>query len=268
MCNTLKKEMDDITFIKVCEHILSYLGIIDSKLYPEYFCDYISGNFNKYMNSASDKNIDFGLTENEFYQIINEKCYLCGKENSNVHNNGIDRINSYIGYYIKNCKACCGTCNYLKNSYDIITLFSKLIKICKKHKIINTSIDKKLIKIKCLDIYKIQIFNNNDDIIINEKKLLLKHQRNYRDRKRKEMGDDKYKEMLRIQKATQNGNINADGSIPPKRIKKTKEEIREQARLRKQKQRELLKEKYGNEEYNKIRAAEIAKNRAEKNNNI
>jgi hypothetical protein len=46
--------------------------------------------------------------------------------------------------------------------------------------------------------------------------------------------------------------------------KKTKEEVTENARLRKQKQREALKDKYSDEEYKKMRAAEIAKNRANK----
>ena len=46
--------------------------------------------------------------------------------------------------------------------------------------------------------------------------------------------------------------------------KKTDIQIKEEARIRKQKQREGLKAKYGDEEYKKIRAAELAKYRAEK----
>ena len=46
--------------------------------------------------------------------------------------------------------------------------------------------------------------------------------------------------------------------------KKTDDEIKEAARLRKQKQREKLKEKYGDEEYKKMRAKEIAENRKKK----
>ena len=40
--------------------------------------------------------------------------------------------------------------------------------------------------------------------------------------------------------------------------KKTPEEIRENSRVRKQKQRERLKEKYGDEEYKKMKAKELA----------
>lgn len=40
--------------------------------------------------------------------------------------------------------------------------------------------------------------------------------------------------------------------------KKTTEEIREEARIRKRKQRDKLKEKYGDEEYKKQRSKELA----------
>jgi hypothetical protein len=46
--------------------------------------------------------------------------------------------------------------------------------------------------------------------------------------------------------------------------KKTEEEIKENARLRKQKQREKLKEKYSEDEYKAIRAKEIADERKKK----
>ena len=49
--------------------------------------------------------------------------------------------------------------------------------------------------------------------------------------------------------------------------KKTKEEIKEANRIYKQKQREKMKEKYGDEEYKKIRAKEIADSRAKRKEN-
>jgi hypothetical protein len=48
--------------------------------------------------------------------------------------------------------------------------------------------------------------------------------------------------------------------------KKTQEQLKEDRRIRKQKQRETLKSKLGVEEYNKLRANEIAKNRESKKN--
>jgi hypothetical protein len=53
----------------------------------------------------------------------------------------------------------------------------------------------------------------------------------------------------------------------PKFQKKTPEQLKEDRRIRKQKQRETLKAKLGVEEYNKLRAKEIATNRDTKKNN-
>jgi LIM domain kinase 1 len=53
----------------------------------------------------------------------------------------------------------------------------------------------------------------------------------------------------------------------PKFQKKTPEQLKEDRRIRKQKQRETLKVKLGVEEYNKLRAKEIATNRDTKKNN-
>ena len=46
--------------------------------------------------------------------------------------------------------------------------------------------------------------------------------------------------------------------------KLTQEEIREKERIKKQKQRDAIKEKYGDEEYRKMRAEEIARTRQKK----
>ena len=50
--------------------------------------------------------------------------------------------------------------------------------------------------------------------------------------------------------------------------KKTPEQIKEDAKLRKQKQREQLRERYGDEEYKKMRAKEIADQRKNRDENI
>lgn len=55
--------------------------------------------------------------------------------------------------------------------------------------------------------------------------------------------------------------------LTPNTNKKSKTELAEEAKLRKQKQREELRARYGDEEYKKMRAAEIAKYRADKKKN-
>jgi len=135
MCNMLKGDilLDD-GFIDCCEHILTNLEIIDGELHDEHFKNYIANNYKECKRSASKRKKTFDLTENMHNNISNNDCYLCGKRNSKDHWNGIDRVNNHIGYFFENCMACCGTCNYIKNNYELIDVLYKMINIVKKHK--------------------------------------------------------------------------------------------------------------------------------------
>ena len=53
----------------------------------------------------------------------------------------------------------------------------------------------------------------------------------------------------------------------PNKNKKSKEEICEASRVKKENQRQAMREKYGNEEYKKRHAEELAKLRKDKQNN-
>ena len=80
--------------------------------------------FGMYKNSAKKRGHSFNLTSEQFAFLINQDCYYCGcsprRTITNKHGNGdltcngIDRIDSYIGYTIDNCVPCCGTCNTAK----------------------------------------------------------------------------------------------------------------------------------------------------------
>jgi hypothetical protein len=73
------------------------------------------------------REISFELTLEQFIELINGNCYYCNISPNNVYRNrqdgkavisynGIDRIDSKIGYTIENCKSCCKTCNISKGS--------------------------------------------------------------------------------------------------------------------------------------------------------
>lgn len=80
-----------------------------------------------YKSNAKKKNLDFELSNDEVIRLIESDCYFCGREPSNVTNkknlygyykhNGIDRLDSSIGYININCVPCCQYCNYMKNKY-------------------------------------------------------------------------------------------------------------------------------------------------------
>jgi hypothetical protein len=128
-CNTMKGALDNSTFIKRTEHILTYNKIINCNLHPRAFANHPSINYNSYKQCAKSRNYVFELTQSEFDKIVSYDCYICGKQNSNRHKNGIDRYNNSIGYITKNVRPCCGQCNIMKNVMEYQYFINKLLKI-------------------------------------------------------------------------------------------------------------------------------------------
>lgn len=84
------------------------------------------------IRNAASRNHSFDLTFEEFDDLIQQNCVYCGaapqtneqiiKERGNsreplFYYNGIDRIDSSIGYCLSNCVPCCSKCNYMKRAY-------------------------------------------------------------------------------------------------------------------------------------------------------
>ena len=69
-----------------------------------------------YKSKAIERKIDFELTEGQYNEFLNGTCFLCGIPTSNIHKNGIDRIDSTKGYTVANCKTCCTHCNLMKKT--------------------------------------------------------------------------------------------------------------------------------------------------------
>jgi len=130
ICNYMKGSLDELIFFYRVLHILSYQKKIDDK---ELCYDNCFGNINPksiyfehYYKGAVKRNLPFELNKETFQAIILEKCYICGKENSNIHQNGIDRKDNEKGYFIENCVACCGECNFMKKNYSFELLINQL----------------------------------------------------------------------------------------------------------------------------------------------
>ena len=113
-------------FLRRIEHILTYSGFIQGKLFEDSFQDYNCSPYNQYIRGAKKRNLCFELSEEDFNRIKSEICYLCGKINTMNHKNGIDRVNCSLGYTIENCKPCCGGCNYMKLNFELDSWYNKL----------------------------------------------------------------------------------------------------------------------------------------------
>jgi len=89
---------------------------------------------------AHRKKLSFTLTKEEFKNLITAPCHYCGEieystfkskpnANGNFPSNGIDRLDSDIGYEYKNCVSACGICNMMKNDLNYDSFLTHLKKI-------------------------------------------------------------------------------------------------------------------------------------------
>lgn len=129
ICNFMKGTLTPEIFFKKIEHILTFNNVIDGELHEDCFMNHNTCGYKDYNRRAMNKNIAFEITKDEFNEIKEKDCYLCGKKNSNIHKNGVDRINNELGYIISNVKSCCGDCNYMKNKFDLNVIKEKMLLI-------------------------------------------------------------------------------------------------------------------------------------------
>lgn len=90
--------------------------------------------FARYKQAAKEHNREFTLTKEKFLILTQQNCYYCGIEPQQVNRtasnngyfvyNGIDRIDSSIGYTISNVVSCCKNCNIAKNNMTQNEFFS------------------------------------------------------------------------------------------------------------------------------------------------
>ena len=125
MCNMMKTCLSPTVFVNRATHISVYNKRIEGQLYPDYFNDIIHVQYNKYKLSAIDRKLEYTISKEYFNTKIKEQCYLCGKLPSQTHMNGLDRVDSSIGYVESNLQTCCGNCNYMKNNYTLDLFLNK-----------------------------------------------------------------------------------------------------------------------------------------------
>jgi hypothetical protein len=80
--------------------------------------------YSSYRGSAKKRGLEFNLTKEDVRILINNRCFYCGRESSNLQKsssnngdylyNGIDRVNNYLGYTLDNVVSCCYMCNWSK----------------------------------------------------------------------------------------------------------------------------------------------------------
>lgn len=101
--------------------------------------------FSEYKDNARKRNKEFNLSFEEFNNLITSNCFYCNseprkmerfrliehKQQPSLNMNGIDRIDSFKGYFKENCVTCCSTCNLMKNTMETDFFLNQVKKICK-----------------------------------------------------------------------------------------------------------------------------------------
>lgn len=95
-----------------------------------------------YISGAKSRNLEFNLSDDTFEKLIFSDCYYCGskpveyqsdirlnKTEEIFKRNGIDRLDSSLGYTEENCVPCCATCNIMKMSLSHNTFIFQINKI-------------------------------------------------------------------------------------------------------------------------------------------
>lgn len=91
--------MDDMKFI---EHITSGYN---KQIFKKY---------NSIRKGASIRNMIFDLSFKEYLPFYNQPCCYCGS----TDRNGLDRLDSSMGYNKNNVVSCCTACNIMKSTLD------------------------------------------------------------------------------------------------------------------------------------------------------
>lgn len=87
---------------------------------------YVNSIMGHYRYSAKTRNLPFHLTKKEFKSLIEGHCFYCNEApiDRKIKNlsgtyawNGIDRLDSSIGYFKTNAVSSCAKCNLIKGSY-------------------------------------------------------------------------------------------------------------------------------------------------------
>jgi hypothetical protein len=136
MCNMMKGTTSPTIFVHRAEHILTYLKLKDGQLYPNDFIEVKGVSFAGYKHCADKRKIPFEI-KHDFFQVKRSgSCYLCGKEQTEHHKNGLDRYDNTKGYTEENVRACCWSCNFMKKDYTYNLFIGKLQSIYSHQKIV------------------------------------------------------------------------------------------------------------------------------------
>ncbi len=94
----------------------------------------LRARYSEYILNARKRDIEFNISFQDFSGLCSSDCYYCGsspvsrpssRKYKNGKTNGIDRIDSEIGYIVENCRPCCSWCNRSKGRMSDIEFVNR-----------------------------------------------------------------------------------------------------------------------------------------------
>lgn len=76
------------------------------------------GQLKSIKEGAEIRGLDFLITDEEAFTLIESPCHYCGLIEKHRYN-GIDRVQNNVGYIPGNVVACCRWCNHAKGTRDV-----------------------------------------------------------------------------------------------------------------------------------------------------
>lgn len=95
-------------------------------IYMKKYGTSISGIVSRYNSRKRSENSDD--FKNLIAELIILPCFYCGHKDDEYYN-GVDRINSSVGYTKENSVPCCFVCNNIKNTLDVASFLRKVREI-------------------------------------------------------------------------------------------------------------------------------------------
>jgi hypothetical protein len=89
----------------------------------------------RYRQHKTGQKQPWTLTIEQYQALVTGNCRYCGAEPAQpckavgVRKNGIDRVDSSIGYHADNCVPCCTTCNLMKGTRTVSEFIEHVRKI-------------------------------------------------------------------------------------------------------------------------------------------
>lgn len=89
----------------------------------------LTTRYKRYQTGAEERNLSFNLSLEEFDNLTKQNCFYCGEIITNEFGeqiNGIDRLDSSIGYESGNVVPSCFICNRMKSNYNLSFWINKM----------------------------------------------------------------------------------------------------------------------------------------------